>query len=298
MVTRNKALLFLSAQTFLVSLGYIITKTASTHSDPVTIMFFRAVLTSLIAAVMLRFIYRVEAATLPDRKVFLRLSFLAVFLNQGCFITGIFLTSTGEAAIIYAMVPVITYVLSLLRREEYFDWKRLSGVLVALGGVILIISAESEGLTGSHFAGNLIILAGAVTWAVYTVESRRYSVQYNPYVFSLKVLQYGILWVAPLGVWVLFQDDPAGIPLQVVWVISYLAIFGTIISYGLWVAGLKVLEPSKVAVFTNGQPIMTTLLSFLILDLSITQTFLTGSVLVISGVLVTQYSGRFGKNGS
>lgn len=261
-------------------------------------MVFRAILTSVIAAVMLRFIYRVEAAALPDRKVFLRLSFLAVFLNQGCFITGIFLTSTGEAAIIYAMVPVITYVLSLLRREEYFDWKRLSGVLVALSGVILIISAESEGLTGSHFAGNLIILAGAVTWAVYTVESRRYSVQYNPYVFSLKVLQYGILWVAPLGVWVLFQDDPAGIPLQVVWVISYLAIFGTIISYGLWVAGLKVLEPSKVAVFTNGQPIMTTLLSFLILDLSITQTFLTGSVLVISGVLVTQYSGKFGKNGS
>jgi len=286
------------AQTFLVSLGYIITKTASTTSDPVTIMFFRAVLTSLIAAVLLRFIYREEAASLPDRKVFLRLSFLAVFLNQGCFITGIFLTSTGEAAIIYAMVPVITYVLSLLRREEYFDWKRLSGVLVALSGVILIISAESGGLTGSHFAGNLIILAGAVTWAVYTVESRRYSVQYNPYVFSLNVLRYGILWVAPLGVWVLFKDMPTGIPLQIVWVIIYLSVFGTIISYGLWVAGLKVLEPSKVAVFTNGQPIMTTLLSFLILDLTITQTFLTGSVLVISGVLVTQYSGKFGKNGS
>lgn len=290
-MTRKTAVLLLSIQTFIVSLGYILTKAIGAEMDPFSILFFRAFITGVVSFVLIQVWYKTESNEIRESKVLWKLSFLAVPLNQSCFLIGIHYTSTGEAAVIYALVPVITYLISLFRKEEFFEWKRMTGVLIALLGVLIILLSTHTAFSSGHLGGNITILAGAVTWAFYTVESRKFSMRYNPYVFSLKMLTYGAVWSFPLILWVMFNGIHLTLKPEVWGVIIYLALFGTIISYGLWVTGLKVLEPSRVAIFTNGQPIMTTILSYFILSQAMTLPFLGGGILVISGVLITQYSG-------
>lgn len=290
-MTHKTAVSFLTIQTFVVSLGYILTKAIGFEMDPFSILFFRAYITGLVSFLLIQILYKTEASEINESKALWKLSFLAVPLNQSCFLIGIHYTSTGEAAVIYALVPVITYLISLFRKEEFFEFKRMSGVLIAFIGVLIILLSTHTAFSAGHLWGNLTILAGAVTWAFYTVESRRFSIRYNPFVFSLKMLTHGAVWSFPLIIWVVFNGIPLSTKPEVWGVIGYLAIFGTIVSYALWVTGLKVLEPSRVAIFTNGQPIMTTILSYFILSQAITLPFLAGGVLVISGVLITQYAG-------
>ncbi|MFZ9870480.1 MAG: EamA family transporter, partial [Candidatus Kapaibacteriota bacterium] len=60
------------------------------------------------------------------------------------------------------------------------------------------------------------------------------------------------------------------------------------IGYGLWYYALTKLETSSVAVFNNLQPVLTTLLAFLVFGTEPTLTFVIGGAVALAGVVVTQ----------
>jgi drug/metabolite transporter (DMT)-like permease len=72
--------------------------------------------------------------------------------------------------------------------------------------------------------------------------------------------------------------------------IFYLAVGTSILGYLLWYHALSRIEASKVAVFTNAQPVFATILSVLFLDYSITSVFVIGSILTILAISITQSS--------
>jgi drug/metabolite transporter (DMT)-like permease len=56
----------------------------------------------------------------------------------------------------------------------------------------------------------------------------------------------------------------------------------------LWYHALGRIEASKVAVFANAQPVVAALLSLIFLDYSLTTAFVIGTIVTISGIVVTQ----------
>ena len=69
--------------------------------------------------------------------------------------------------------------------------------------------------------------------------------------------------------------------------IFYLSIFGTVVGYVWYYEGIKRIGPTKAGLFINFVPIFAVLLAFLILKEVITVSLVTGAVLVISGVYLT-----------
>ena len=60
------------------------------------------------------------------------------------------------------------------------------------------------------------------------------------------------------------------------------------VGYTLWYYALQKIEASKVSVFNNIQPVLTTILAFFILDNVINANFVIAGVLIIAGVIITQ----------
>ena len=70
--------------------------------------------------------------------------------------------------------------------------------------------------------------------------------------------------------------------------IFYLAIGTSVISYMLWFYALGQLDATKVSVFSNSQPVFTTILAVLFLSQPVTAVFVIGGVVTIAGVIITQ----------
>jgi drug/metabolite transporter (DMT)-like permease len=72
--------------------------------------------------------------------------------------------------------------------------------------------------------------------------------------------------------------------------VLYLAVGTSILGYLLWYHVLSRIEASKVAVFANAQPVIVTILSLVFLDYTITPAFVTGSIVTIIAIYITQLS--------
>jgi drug/metabolite transporter (DMT)-like permease len=72
--------------------------------------------------------------------------------------------------------------------------------------------------------------------------------------------------------------------------ILYLGIGTSVVSYLLWYYALRRIEARKLAVFSNGQPVVAALLSVIFLQYTITSAFLIGGTVTVVGVLLTQQS--------
>ena len=73
------------------------------------------------------------------------------------------------------------------------------------------------------------------------------------------------------------------------WVgLVYLGLITSVASYLLWFHALSLKEPSRVAIASNAQPVVTALLGWLFLAQPITLPFVAGTVLVASGVALAQ----------
>ena len=70
--------------------------------------------------------------------------------------------------------------------------------------------------------------------------------------------------------------------------VFYLALGTSIAGYVLWYFALSKIEASKVAVFTNGQPVTTAILAYIFLGQGISLTFALGALVTIGGVVITQ----------
>jgi drug/metabolite transporter (DMT)-like permease len=68
----------------------------------------------------------------------------------------------------------------------------------------------------------------------------------------------------------------------------YLGVITSGLGYALWYVALTRMEASKLAVFNNIQPVLTTIMAFFLFNTIPTETFLIGAFVAICGVIITQ----------
>jgi drug/metabolite transporter (DMT)-like permease len=104
-----------------------------------------------------------------------------VLFNTLVYLSIVYTTSTN-AALINGTTPVLTMLLAAVVRLDRFTGRRLAGAFVSLVGVSWIISRGSlEALMGLSFnRGDLIMLAAALLWAIYTILLSRMTRTLSP----------------------------------------------------------------------------------------------------------------------
>jgi drug/metabolite transporter (DMT)-like permease len=98
----------------------------------------------------------------------------------------------------------------------------------------------------------------------------------------------GSLIYLPFGLYDFVKFDMAKVSFGSYLGVIYLGVGTSIFGYFLWYYAIGKIEASKVVIFTNGQPLMTAILSMLIFGNPITLPFLIGGTLVIAGVILVQ----------
>lgn len=264
-----------------------------TGLSPQEIFFYRFMMAYLLMAVF--FHKRWFARNLKDE---IRLMLAGVWGGSLYFYTentALIYTATTNIALILCIAPLLTaFLLKLFFSDLKRDWnlRFLTGSFIALAGVSLVI------LNG-HFVlklspkGDLLCLAAALCWALYTVSLKSLEKKYDNYFITRKVFFYGCLTILPIY---LSSDpirDPAFFGQAVVWGnLIYLGIIASLLCFLFWNLVLKKINPIQATNYIYFSPVVTATASFIILGESVTWIMTVGAALILGGVYL---SGRSAK---
>jgi len=267
---------------------HVVAKAATNTVPPVVLTFLRTLISSTL------YVAYIIYAKLPfkyrgkDLVSIFFLGLISVPVNQFIFLYGIKRTTATNAALLYSLTPVIVMFISHFYLKEKITLSKALGALIALSGVIIIIGEKGITLGLTYIKGDLLVFSAVVAWAMYTVLGRKLVIKHGAINTTIYSALIGSIAFSPFGVAASVNYRYSEISTGTWMEIIYLGIITSIVGYVLWYYALSKIDATKVAVFTNGQPIATAILSAIFLGQVITTTFIIGAVITITGVLITQ----------
>jgi drug/metabolite transporter (DMT)-like permease len=213
---------------------------------------------------------------------------LNVPMNQFLYLHGVKYTTPANSALLYALTPAIVYLLLLLARRDQLDTIKITGIVIALAGCALLMFEHGATLESAHTVGNILIFIAVIAWALFTMLGRPLVLKYGAvYITALNMI-VGTLIYIPIGLIMSDVTQVAQIS-SISWVrVAYLAAIASVLNYVLWYTALAKLETTKVAIFQNLQPILTTIIALMLGRVVMTAKLGIGGIMALAGVLIVQ----------
>jgi drug/metabolite transporter (DMT)-like permease len=280
--------LALSAVLLFWSVSYIVGKITLRHIHALTL----AVLRAELVAVILLAIYLPKRGRKPlrgrDIWTFTYLGFFGYAVNQGCFIVGLGSTNSSHSAILIASSPIIILVLASAMGLEKLTVAKALGMATCFVGVVLLETEQGSPLHSPLLVGDLVTLAGVVSFSAYAVLGKRVARAYDTVSMNTFNATAAAILLMPLAV-------RQGIRLDwksVGWVgwagLLYMAALSAVAGYLLFYWALRHMDASRVVAVNYFQPVVVVLLSIPLLGERPTARLLASAALVILGVYLTE----------
>jgi drug/metabolite transporter (DMT)-like permease len=246
---------------------------------------------SLAAIVLLAFsaLTRERWPTRRDALALLLLGLLGNGAYQLIFIEGLARTRAGNAALVLAASPALVALIGWLRGVERTSPRGIAGIALSLAGMALVVLAGAQVSAGtSTIRGDLLVLVACLCWAAFTVLLKPYTDRvHGMHLAALTMVSGAVLQLAFAG------PNFAATPWRDVGAWAWLAVvysgIGALgLAYYFWYRGVRVLGPTRTAMYSNLQPIIALLVAWPLLGEVPTIWQVAGVVSIISGVLLTR----------
>ena len=221
------------------------------------------------------------------------LMFILIGITGGSFYfflqnTALTYTYAANVSIIVALSPILTVILAQLfsRKGEKMGKLVYIGAVVAIAGVVLVVL---NGTLSFHLSplGDLLALAAALMWAVYSILVKRYTERYDNFLVTRRVFLWAFITAVPL---MLITDGmPSLTPLftkpgiLLSWL--FLGVFGNAVCFALWNIAFKRLGVVITNNYLYATPFVTVVAGWLLLDEKISFMSIIGAVLITLGVI-------------
>ncbi len=172
---------------------------------------------------------------------------------------GMETSSPVTAALIMGTSPLTTNLLDALINRRRPAGITLLGMVISLIGVGLTVGAFS----GTRFAGgDLLIAAGSLGWALYSIGCRRQVSGATPLETAVWTMTFGALALVVIA---LAVENPAAAlagASMVTWIAGlHMALFGSVLAIVFWQIGITVRGPAATSVLFNLVPVSALLIS-------------------------------------
>jgi drug/metabolite transporter (DMT)-like permease len=268
---------------------YIAGKRALAEISPVELALVRFSLASVVhGALLLRLRPSLER---KDLLGLAGLGVLAVAVNQVLFLAGLALSTPGHAALLYAMTPVFVLLVEWLRGKERATAHKVAGIAIALAGTVVVLAGRGVlGLAGARdvLVGDLLLLLAVIAWAVYAVGGKAYAAKYGGLATGSVTLVAGTVLCAPAGVAFLHADRFARLTPLGLAALLYLVIVTSVVAWLIYYWALGRADASRVAIWSNLQPVLTALLAWAMYGEALTAPFVSGGAMVVAGVIIAE----------
>jgi drug/metabolite transporter (DMT)-like permease len=208
---------------------------------------------------------------------------------QYSFVTGLSQTPVAVTALILASSPAWIAIISRVLGRDRQTSRGWSGIMLQLVGVTtVVLSTYALDTAGSALSGALFIIAGSMLWSLYSVLLQPYTKRVHPLHLSAITLASGSLFIVAVALPDLVRIDFATVRLSAWGAIAYSSIGAMIVAYLLYYRGIKVLGPTRTAMYSNLQPVVAIAVAWLTLHEAPSAWQWVGTALIMGGLLLAR----------
>jgi drug/metabolite transporter (DMT)-like permease len=269
-------------------INFVVTKYATRIFSPVAFTGLRVGT----AAVFLLLVALVRGRIAVPRRDVIGLLLVGVIGNglyQLFFVHGLARTRAGNAALIVAAAPAFIALFARVRGLERVKRLTLVGIALSMVGVGLVLAGSAAAANGqTTLLGSVLVFFGVLCWALYTILLQ-------PYTRRIDVINLSAITMVGGAVPLLIVSTPALIATN--WsavgrggwlALFYSSVISMGVAYFFWYRGLRVLGPTRTAVYANLQPIIALLVAWAFLSETPTIFQGVGAATIVAGVFLTR----------
>jgi drug/metabolite transporter (DMT)-like permease len=290
MTKTNKPLVYVALIFSMLFWGasFILTKVAFTVLGPITTVLFRLLISAAFLWTACKLMGKMQKVEPKHYKTFLLLAFVEPFMYFIGENFGLTLVSSTVAAVLVATIPLFTPIAAYFFLKERFSFTNILGIMVSIVGVVMVLLKNDLSLVASPLGIAFMMFAVAAAIA-YSMLISKFADKYNVYTIVTWQSTLGAIYFLPLFFIMEFKNLNINlITPQVFGAISGLAVFCSSFAFLLFAWGIQKIGISKANIFSNMIPVFTATIAYFTLGEKLSLLNVTGIVVVITGLTVSQ----------
>ncbi|WP_336746960.1 DMT family transporter [Bacillus cereus] len=270
---------------------YVVSKYVLDFIPPLTLVWLRFIIAFVVLYGILKLAEKKQKKKVTIRKkdwlLFAWIGFIGYFISITCQFIGTKLSDAHTGSLVTSATPAFMVIFAALILKEKLTARRLLSIIIATIGVIIVIGWDIE--IGSYFIGTIILVGAAITWALLSIYVKIASIQFSSLVITTYAIFFSLFFITPFMIWELQAASIGTVNTYVILGVLYLGIVSTAGAFFLWNKGLELLDASIGSLFFFFQPIVGSLLGWLLLNETLNSNFFIGGILIICSVLITTF---------
>ena len=264
---------------------YVVSKIMLITIQPMALMWIRyvvALLTLGVAMLVSKQSWKIRKRDLP---LVMMIGVIGYGLSIGTQFWGTKLSTAQMGAIITSATPAFMVLFGRWILGEKITVRRALSVGLATIGVLMIVGMG--GFSRADEWGGVILFVAALTWALMSVLVKRVPQGYSQLAVTMYAIFTATVMITPNAVGQLVHISPAMWLQPMLWGgILYIGVLSTAGAFFLWNKGLQMVEASSGGLYFFFQPLVGTLLGWLILGEVVGFSFWIGAALIVISVLL------------
>jgi drug/metabolite transporter (DMT)-like permease len=272
--------------------SFIATKIALEEIAPLTIIFLRLILASILLFILAVYAKKSFVIDLKNHGGIFILALIAAF-HLWIQVTGMQYTTAANTGWIIGTAPIFMAIVGFVVFKESLSPIRIFGILLAFFGLLMLISkGDLSSIDFLSNKGDFLILTSAFTWSIYSAVNKKISLSYSPLLTILFLFIMMAIIISPFSINSAAIQSVISLSAKGWIVISFLGIFCSGIAYVLWAQALKEMDSVKVGSFLYFEPFVTVFAAWLLLKEEITFVMILSGVVISVGVMLVNFNVR------
>ncbi|MEE4256213.1 MAG: DMT family transporter [Bacteroidales bacterium] len=292
---RPEVYIYIAAVTAMLFWGmsFIWTSIVFESYSPITTIFLRLLLSSVFLFLFMAITGRFQKI----RREHTLLILVSALFNPFFYFIGenygLKYSTATISAVIIATIPLVTPVAAWLMIKEKVSWVNIAGILISFSGILLMVFKPDLSLA-TEPRGILMLFFAVFSAVIYSILLRRLTKYYRAVSIVAWQNLIGTGMFLPLFLIMDLSDFLEVVPSgRLITALLSLAILASSIAFILFTISIKHLGVSRANVYGNLIPVFTAVASYYVLQESFTSRKISGIILVITGVIITQIKRKY-----
>lgn len=269
--------------------AFIAGRFATEDFSPVTTAFFRFFFAALLLVPIM--LLMDKGGRRPEGKEWGLVSLLGltgIALYNIAFFIAARDAPVAKSSLFIASNPALIMILSALFLKEALTRRNVTGLILALGGAVIIITEGNvnELLQAGLQPIDTVLMLAVICWALYSVLGKVALEKFSAVTSTTYAVCTGTVILFPFA---LLETDLAHIQQAglLTWgSVLHMSVVVSVISFIMYYQGIKMIGAAKASIFINFMPLSAVILAVIMLDEPFTFVHAAGAVLVLTGVTV------------
>ncbi len=227
-----------------------------------------------------------------DRKDWKRIILCALFgmtINMLAFFKGLALSTPINSSVVITITPVILLLLSIFFLKEKVGWMKSLGIGIGLIGalVLILFGVKTQENAPNIPLGNTFFLVNATAYAVYLILVKPLTSKYSSITLMKWFFLIAVFTNLPVALPEFLEVEWAELPMRVIWIMIFVVVGTTYLTYLFNVFALRELQPSTIGAFIYLQPLLAAGFAMLVGADKLTTIRIIAAILIFTGVYLS-----------